>query len=304
MIPTRRLMVSGLDTRPRVLVPILMGQMARPMMSLGDALAAAPGASGNVLALVEIRSGRDNEVFAQEQRRRDMLHWVAGLEYTGDVRRRLTVTMRMTANVASSIRDAVAENGITSLVLEWPTVASKRRHGLTDVTRQLLADRVTDTLFVRAGQRLENDAIAPRSIVAAIRGGAGARVVARSAAALADAYGSVLTLLHIQTQSQHPDRSRREWQSFEEIVGELHRPATIVTVRRHSSAAVGILEEGSRHDLVIIGSRADPSNQSVLIGRDVQRVVRHLDRPVVMIRPKQSAQSDAVHHPPSNGHRA
>ena len=47
-----------------------------------------------------------------------------------------------------------------------------------------------------------------------------------------DEVGSVLTLLHVQTGAQHPDRSRREWESFEEIVGELNRPATIATVRR------------------------------------------------------------------------
>src|SRR5206468_903434 len=83
----------------------------------------SPGASGTLLALVEIRSGRDNEVFAQEQRRRDMLRWVAGLEYDSDVRRRLRLSLRITANVASSVRDAAAENEATSMVLEWPPLA-------------------------------------------------------------------------------------------------------------------------------------------------------------------------------------
>ena len=104
----RRKLGSQLATRPRVLVPVLMGQRARPIISIGDALTASPGASGSLLALVEIRSGRDSEVFAQERRRRDMLLWVAGLEYASDVRRRLGVSMRMTANPASSVRDACA----------------------------------------------------------------------------------------------------------------------------------------------------------------------------------------------------
>src|SRR6266571_8925195 len=117
-----RVHVSHLGTRLRVLAPVLMGQMARPAISIGDALASSPGGSGNLLGLVEIRAGRDNEVFGQEQRRRDMLRWVAGLEYVGDVRRRLSVTLRMTANAASSIRDAIAETEATTLVLEWPTL--------------------------------------------------------------------------------------------------------------------------------------------------------------------------------------
>src|SRR5207302_11008434 len=150
VILRNRVVYSHLGARPRVIAPVLMGQMARPTISIGDALAAAPGGSGNLLALVEIRAGRDNGVFAQEQCRRDMLRWVAGLEYGSDLRRRLSGTVRMTAKLASSIRDAVVETEATSLVLEWPTTASPRRHGLSDLTRQLLPDRVTDIVFVRS----------------------------------------------------------------------------------------------------------------------------------------------------------
>ncbi|HKC19088.1 MAG TPA: universal stress protein, partial [Candidatus Dormibacteraeota bacterium] len=293
-----------LHTRPRVLVPVLMGQMARPIISVGDALASTPGASGNLLALVEIRSGRDNEVFAQERRRRDLLLWVAGLEYSSEIRRRMGVSLRLTANVASSIRDAIAEYETTSLILEWPTTASARRHGLADLTRQLLADGSTDLVFVRSNPRNLNQSIAPRSILASIRGGPGARAVAFAASALADVFGSVLTLLHIQTGAQHPDRSRREWNSFEEIVTELNRPGTIVTLRRRDSAAGAILEEAAGHDLVMIGSRVDPTRPNMLIGRDLDRMLRHLEAPVVMIRAKPSSRPDVARPAPTNGHRA
>src|SRR5207253_1309640 len=175
---------------------------------------------------------------------------------------------------ASSIRDAVAETEATSLVLEWPTIASPRRHGLTDLTRQLLPDRGTDIVFVRSNS--PNHAITPRSIMASIRGGPSARVVASTAAALADAYGSALTLVHIRTALQHPDRSRREWESFEQIVEELQRPATAVRLHHHDDPAAGILEEAAGHDLVIIGSRLNPKNPNALVGRQLLRVVRQL----------------------------
>lgn len=292
-----------LDTRPRLLVPVLMGQMARPTISVGDALATSPGGSGNLLALVEIRAGRDNEVFAQEQRRRDMLRWVAGLEYGGDVRRRLSVTLRMTANAASSIRDAVAEYETTRLVLEWPTLASPRRHGLTDLTRHLLPDRGMEVLFVRANPLQLNQAITPRSILAAIRGGPSARLVASTAAALADSYGSALTLLHIRTDSQHPDRSRREWETFEQIVDELHRPSTEVRLLRQEDPVAGILGAAADHDLVIIGARLNPASPNVLVGRELQRMLRRLERPLVMIRPKHFSPPDSAHPISANGHR-
>jgi nucleotide-binding universal stress UspA family protein len=301
VIPRSRVHFSNLGTRPRVLAPVLMGQMARPAISIGDALASSPGGSGSLLGLVEIRAGRDNEVFAQEQRRRDMLRWIAGLEYGGDVRRRLSVTLRMTANAASSIRDAIAETEATSLVLEWPSVASPRRHGLSDLTRQLLPDKGINIAFVRSNAA---DAIAPRSIMAAIRGGSSARVVASTAAALADAYGSALTLVHIRTGSQHPDRSRREWESFEQIVEELQRPSTIVRLHHHDNPAAGILEEAVGHDLVVIGSRLSPLNPNALFGRQLLRVVRQLECPVVMVRPKHVSRTDSSRGIGANGHHA
>jgi nucleotide-binding universal stress UspA family protein len=304
LIASRHALLTQLHTRLRVLVPVLIGQMARPIISVGDALASSPGASGRLLALVEIRSGRDNEVFAQERRRRDLLLWLAGLEYSSEIRRRMGVSIRLTANVASSVRDAVAENETTSLILEWPTTASARRHGLADLTRQLLRDGSTDLFFVRSHPKNQNQPVAPRSILAPIRGGPGARVVAFAAAALADVYGSVLTLLHVQTGSRHPDRSRREWKSFEEIVEELNRPASIVTMRRRDSAATAILEEAAGHDLVMIGSRFDPARPDVLIGRDVDRVLRHLDAPVVMVRAKPSSRTESARLSAANGHDA
>ena len=288
MVLTSRVSFAHADTRPRmrILVPVLMGQMARPVISIGDALAISPGASGILLALVEIRTGRDNEVFAQEHRRRDMLRWVAGLEYDSDVRRRLHLSLRMTANAASSVRDAAAENEVTSMVLEWPTVESARRHGLIDLTRQLLTDHGFDLMFVRANPRTPDLAIAPRSILASIRGGPGARVVASTGARLADAFGSSLTLLHVQTDTQHPDRSRREWDSFDQIVEELRRPAMQVRVARHDSPAAGIAEEALGHDLIVIGSRLNQSSAGALLGREIDRMLRRLDAAVVMVRAK------------------
>jgi len=302
VIPRHRFVFPHIGARPRVLVPVLMGQMARPAISIGDALATSPGGSGSVLGLVEIRAGRDNEVFAQDQRRRDMLRWVAGLEYPGDGRRRLSLSLRITANLASSIRDFAAENETTSLVLEWPTVSSARRHGLIDLSRQLLPDHRTDIVFVRSNPRAPHEAIAPRTILAAIRGGSSARVVASTASALADACGSALTLTHIQTDSQHPDRSRREWDSFEQIVAELHRPSANVRVHHHENAATGLLEEATGQDLVVIGSRLSPSKPDIPIGRELQRIVRRLECPVLLVRPKHFSPTDSAHTAASNGH--
>jgi nucleotide-binding universal stress UspA family protein len=151
---------------------------------------------------------------------------------------------------------------------------------------------------------VQNQVIAPRSILAPIRGGPGARAVAFTAAALADVFGSVLTLLHVQAGTQNPDRSRREWQSFEAIVDELTRPATIVTLRRRDTVAPAILEEAAGHDLVMMGSRLDPARPNMLIGRELDRMMRHLDSPVLLMRVKSSIRPESARPSSLNGNRA
>lgn len=287
----RRPVFPELGARPRVLVPVLKGQMARPILSIGDALLAFPGASGSLLALVEADPNVAGRLATQDERRREMLRWVAGLDYAGldyegQLRRRMKVTLRVTADVVSGIRDVVAETQTTSLVLEWPTTLSPRRHRLSALTAQLVVGLPADILLVRSNAARPNREIAPRSILAPIRGGPSARIVAATAAALADAYGSALTLLHVQSASQHPDRSRREWKTFEQIVEEMRRPSTNVRQFRGEDPAGGILDEAAAHDLVIVGSRLNPQKPQVLVGRALMRAVRRMQCPVVVIRPK------------------
>src|SRR5207237_6849508 len=186
--------------------------------------------------------------------------------------------------------------------LESPSVERPRRHGLSDLTRQLLSDKGINIAFVRSNAAQE--AIAPRSIMAPIRGGASARVVASTAAALADAYGSALTLVHIRTELQHPDRSRREWESFEQIVEELQRPATAVRLHHHDDLAAGIVEQAGGHDLLLLGSRLNPKNPNALVGRQLLRVVRQLQSPVVMVRPMHLSGPDSSRPAAANGHHA
>lgn len=287
-MPDRHFLFPKFGSRPRVLVPVLKGQLARPIMSIGDALLAFPGTSGSLLALIEANPNLPVGLETQDERPRDMLRWLAGLDYESKQRRRMKVVLRLSADVASSVRDAVAETRSTNLVLEWPTIRSPRRHRLSAMAVQLAGRLPADVMLVRSDPTAPNREVAPRSILAAIRGGPGARIVAATAAALADVYGCALTLIHVESASQHPDRSRREWETFEEIVEEIRRPSTAVRQRPGDSPADGILEEAAGHDLVIIGSRLDPRQPKVLVGRGLMRMVRRMQCPVVVIRPKQS----------------
>ena len=282
----RRYIYPELGARLRVLVPVLKAQMARPIVSIGDALLAFPGATGSLLGLIEADPTIPGSVVTHVERRRDMLRWIAGLDYERGQTRRMNVTLRVAADVVAYIRDAVADTESTTVVLEMPTTSSPRRHRLGAIASQLAVDPPADMLFVRSDLGSPDREITPRSILVPIRGGPSARIVAATAAAIADAFGSQLTLLHVQSDSQHPDRSRRERRIFGRIVEEMHRPSAVVNLVRDESPARCILERSTAHDLVIMGSWLNPEQPRILVGRGLMRAVHRVRCPVIVVRPK------------------
>lgn len=287
-VADRRSVYPELGARLRVLVPVLKGQMARPIVSIGDALLAFPGASGSLLALIEADPTIPGSVVTHVERRRDMLRWIAGLDYERALNRRMNVTMRVAADVVGYLRDVVAETESNTVVLELPTAMSPRRHRLGAIAAQLAVSPPADMLFVRSDSGSPELEIAPRSILVPIRGGPSARIVAATAAAIADAFGSALTLLHVESDSQHPDRSRRERRTFGRIVEEMHRPSTVVNLVRDEAPARCILERSAAHDLVIMGSWLNPEQPRILVGRGLMRAVHRIRCPVIVIRPQRS----------------
>ena len=92
--------------------------------------------------------------------------------------------------------------------------------------------------------------------------------------------------------------------AVDKVVDELHRPSATVRVHHHENAAAGILEEAIGQDLVIIGSRLNPSTPEVPIGRELQRIVRQLECPVLLVRPKHLAPIQPARHLAANGRGA
>ncbi|HYM65744.1 MAG TPA: universal stress protein [Patescibacteria group bacterium] len=263
--------------------------MAKPIVSIGDALLAFPGASGSLLALIEADPTISGSVATNMERRHDMLRWIAGLEYSRELPRRMNVTLRVAADVVGYLRDVVAETESTTVVLELPTATSPRRHRLAALASQMAIDPPADLLFVRSHSGSLGREIAPRSILVPIRGGPSARIVIATASAIASAFGSALTLLHVESDFQHPDRSRRERRAFERIVDEMDRPSTAVNLVRGEAPARIILERSAGHDLVIMGSWLNPERPSVLVGRNLMRAVNRMRCPVIVVRSNRAA---------------
>ena len=281
----------GLD-RARVLVPIIRGQGAAPLLSLGDAIARSGSTQGVVLGLVEIPSSRIGLQIAATKRSRELLRWIAATDYERHASEggQLTVQTRIAADVARGIREATLETQSDMVLLEWPSQRSPRRHRLEAVMRSLATDPPANLVIVRPDPAV-NGPLAPRSILAPLRGGSNARLALSVAAALATQTGARLTLMHVYDNNHHPDRAQREAAVFHELIQAVRSLDPVVLEVIADEPAAVLLRAGSEYDAVVMGAHADPNRTGVLVGSDLESVVNELPRSVILTR---STDTDTV----------
>jgi nucleotide-binding universal stress UspA family protein len=276
--------IPALD-RPRVLVPIVRGQAAAPLLSLGDAIARRGTNRGMLLGLVEVPASYRGLQMAVAERARALLRWIAATDYerhaieTGQ----LTVQTRITANVAASIREAALETQSDVVLLEWPWQKSPRRYRLEAVLRNLAADPPAKLVIVRPDPAGRGP-LAPRSVLAPLRGGTNARLALTVAAALATQAEARLTLMHVYDSNHHPDRAQREAAAFHELVQMVRSLDPVVLEFIAPEPAQVLLRVGSEYDAVVMGAHADPAQAPILVGSALESVVNGLPRTVILTR--------------------
>ncbi|MHB8588458.1 MAG: universal stress protein [Candidatus Dormibacteraceae bacterium] len=278
--------------RARVLVPIIRGQAAAPLLSLGDAIARRGSTQGVVLGLVEIPASRGGLQMAVAKRSRELLRWIAATDYechsvSGS---QLTVQTRIAADVARGIREAALETQSDLVLLEWPWQESPRRYRLEAVLRSLAADPPANLVIVRPDPA-GNGPLAPRSVLAPLRGGSNARLALSVAAALATQSEARLTLMHVYGSNHHPDRTQREAAVFHELIQAVRSLDPVVLEVIAPEPAAVLLRAGSEYDAVVMGARARPGRAGNLVGSALESVVNGLPRTVILTR---SSRPDAM----------
>jgi len=271
--------------RARVLVPIIRGQAAAPLLSLGDAIARRSSTRGVVLGLVEIPSSPSGLQIAAAKRSRELLRWIAATDYERHAIEggQLAVQTRIAANVARGIREAALETQSDIVLLEWPWQESPRRHRLEAVMRSLATDPPAKLVIVRPDPAA-NGPLAPRSILAPLRGGANARLALSVAAALATQTDARLTLMHVYDSNHHPDRAQREAAVFHELIQAVRSLDPVVLEVVASQPEEVMLRAGREYDAVVMGAHADPGRTSTLVGSALESVVNGLPKTVILTR--------------------
>ncbi|HVB77670.1 MAG TPA: universal stress protein [Candidatus Nitrosotalea sp.] len=266
----------------RILVPLVKGQTARPLISVGDALVAgAVEAAGLVLGIVE--TSFTNPMQGPDiDRIRDMLKWIASSDYDHEGRPAMGVEVRFSTDIAASIRAAVMEHSCSTVVLAYPWLAEPRQHRLRAVCESLLEPAPSDLLLVRPALAAPEAAINPRSIMVAVRGGPHQALINRLIKGFARVAESKVTLVHVSRPSDHQDRRRRGREELQRLATSLGGiPVSIVTAE-HANPMSVIMDVAADHDLVVVGSHLDREAPARILSPALRQLLSRSPATVVL----------------------
>lgn len=269
----------------RVLVPIIRGQSAASLLSIGDAISRHCPSRGVVLSLVEIPSTWSRMVTSAVVRSRELLRWIAATDYElrGRVER-LGIQSRFTSDPAVSIREALLDTECDTVVVEYPPVDGRRRHRLESILRSLSGDLQVNLVVARPDPAANGRGIRPRSILVPLRGGANAWRALGVGMALASWAEARLTLMHAYDPAHHRDLRRHEAQTFHELALAAKTANPDICELESADPAETILEIAKDHDTVVLGAPANPARSGLLVGKMLFPVITRFSKTVIVTR--------------------
>lgn len=279
--------LPALRTPPwnRVLVPLVRGQSAASLLSIGDAIAGDCQSRGVVLSLVEIPSRWSGMVTSAVVRSRDLLRWIAATDYEADCRSdRLSIQSRFTSDPAASIREALLETQCDTVLAEFPHADAPRRHRLERILRELSNAVQVNLVVARPDPAANGKATRPKSVLVPLRGGANAWLALGVGRALASWSQARLTLLHVYNPDHHHALREHERSVFHELKSSAAAAASEVLEVVNQDVASAILGVAADHDAVVLGAHSNPSRAGILAGPMLSSVINRLDKTVILTR--------------------
>jgi nucleotide-binding universal stress UspA family protein len=269
-----------------LLVPIIRELHATTLLEIGDALVAgAQGGEGMAVGLVEVPHGdRRGVTRKMEQRRRELLRWIAQLDPPmPGPRQGLGISTRVSHDLAVGIREAAYESGSNLVLMEWLGPGSRRPKALNQVLDDISTDPPADLVLVRPAPQGGQLRDTGRRVVAPVRGGPNARLAMFVARSLADLTGGGLTLLHVHEPGMDPVQRARQREALEELAEGAGQRVCILE-RMSNRPAQAILEEVDERDVIVFGARAGGEPSPALVRTEIARTVGRMPGTVLMVR--------------------
>ena len=287
----------------RILLPLANPRTARELVRIGAGIGGGRRTEITALGIVEVPEGvslSDGAIQARSARR--LLQRV--LDFGDEEQVEIRTVVRISRRAADGVIEAASEEETDLIVFGWggphtpPSSSEASTDG--DEASALLEPAVFSPTIDAVVREAPCDMAVVRqrgvanvrSILVPVRGGPHAELAMRISRDLAKRFGATVTVLHVVPKGISAPALERQQAALDRFVAE-HRGSPRVTGMLLEGASVrsAIIREAARHDLVVMGASAQPSNATAdgrfLFGIVAEAVASRATRTVIVVKTKQ-----------------
>ncbi len=292
----------------RILIPLANPRTARDRVRIGAGIANGRRTEITALGIVEVPEAVSlSEGATQARTARRLLQRV--LDFGDEEGVEIRSLVRIGRNAADGVIETVGEEGSDLLIFGWggPPTPSQTARAEAEATELTLAGQRTrppavfsPTIDAVVRESPCDIAVVKqrgldevRSILVPVRGGPHAELAMRVSRDLAKRFGAKIVVLHVVPKGIGERAIEREQVAIDAFVREhAGRRRATGLIREASSVRTAIVREASRHDLVVMGASAHPTNAApdgrYLFGTLAESVATKAKPTVIVVKTKQS----------------
>jgi len=279
--PTAVAEYTNPDREYQIVVPIANPENAEQLMRTATTLAAENDGEVLVMSVVTVpdqtplSSGRE-----QADERREVLNQAMEVAEAADVP--VSGTIRIGHHAADAILNTIVQHQSDAVLLGWQGRGTRRR----DVVLGTTVDRVVseadcDVFVEKIGPEADGQV---DSILLPSAGGPHAELAANVAAAIARGTGATIHAVYVIPPDADAEQRQRGEALLEQLTTELENVDIESRLLEHDDVVDGLAEEGTRHDLTVIGATREGIVQQFLFGAIPEAVGEQSPNTVIMTK--------------------
>ncbi len=292
----------------RILIPLANPRTARDLVRIGAGIANGRRTEITALGIVEVPEAVSlSEGATQARTARRLLQRV--LDFGDEESVEIRTLVRIGRNAADGVIETVGEEGSDLLIFGWggpptPTQTARAEAEATELTLAgqrarppAVFSRTIDAVVrespcdIAVVKQRGLDSVS--SILVPVRGGPHAELAMRVSRDLAKRFGAKIVVLHVVPKGIGERAVEREQVAIDAFVREHAGPRRATgLIREAASVRSAIVREAGRHDLVVMGASAQPTNAApdgrYLFGTLAESVATKAKSTVIVVKTRQA----------------
>lgn len=198
----------------------------------------------------------------------------------------MATLVRVSRQVWQGIADAAREEASDLLLLSWKGSTTTPNAIFGTTIDEIVKDPPCDIAMVK-----QHPLVGCKRILLPVRGGPHAALALRLAVGLAERFDATVTALRVIPPGLTLEDVEREKEHFEDFLAASPSSRVERVFQVSDSVVQAILAESCHHEVVVMGaSAASSAVEPYLFGSIAERVVREVDRQVIVVKTKESVE--------------